>query len=1122
VLDRTGAERFARAYAAVLASAVADPTLAIDRLSAVDAAEAAQLRALSGLPAMRSRRFVSAVELILRAGAAHPDAIAVECAGRTLTYRELVARARTAAATLRDRLTRARGAGSPDGSIGGAKDLPGGIPRDTLIGLLLERSIDLPVAMIAVWMLGAAYVPLDPKYPRAVLEHAVHDSGLALLVTNLPDAAGFDGVPSCLLAEPAGATLDDIVALDPHATAYVIYTSGSTGKPKGVIVEHDQFSNFCAGMDQVVGGGRGDRWLAVTSSSFDISGLELVWTLTRGYHVIVARDARDALAAMDRRTAAPPTHLQCTPSLARMLLADEAGRRLLGDLDRLLVGGEALDRTLATRLDRVVRGSVINMYGPTETTIWSSCWAVGDGEVSLGAPIANTALYVLDAHGAEVPRGMLGELWIGGDGVARGYLRRPDLTAARFVPDPRRGDGFRMYRTGDLVRYRDDDSLEFCGRADHQIKLRGHRIELGEIDAVATAFAGVAECAAVVGTDVPDDPQLCLYWVAASAEVDPAALEAHLSRELPPHMVPSRLYQLAGLPHTPNGKIDRGALLAERPMGTPAPRAAATAGEAGAGLRALLTEVWREVLGVAEVPPDRGFFELGATSMTAVVAHRAIVARLGRELPLSALFGYPTIARLAAYLGDAAETTPVARRARRDPDDAIAIVGMACRVPGADDLAEYWRNLVAGLDTVARFSRDELRAAGIPTAALADPGYVGAKGIVPTADRFDAGFFDYSPGDAELIDPQHRVFLECAWEALEDAGLVPDRFAGRVAVFGGVGQWGERPAAAADLASYYRNILGGRSDFFATRVAHKLDLTGPAVNVQTACSTSLVAIHMARQAILRGEADAAIAGGVTLTFPIKHGYPYQPGLVVSPDGRCRPFDAGASGTVISNGAGVVVLRRVADALAGGDRIYAVLRGSAINNDGAAKVSFAAPSVRGQAEVIAAAYADAGITPDTISLVEAHGSGTALGDPIEVQALQQVFRNVGRAEPCALGSVKSNLGHLDTAAGVAGLIKAALCLRHAELVPSVHFTAPNPELRLESDLFEVVREHRPWRAPSGAPRRAGVSSFGMGGTNAHAVLEEAPAIARPATRPLATVPIVISARDERALRAQAAR
>ncbi|HEX2675881.1 MAG TPA: beta-ketoacyl synthase N-terminal-like domain-containing protein, partial [Polyangiales bacterium] len=430
----------------------------------------------------------------------------------------------------------------------------------------------------------------------------------------------------------------------------------------------------------------------------------------------------------------------------------------------------------------------------------------------------------------------------------------------------------------------------------------------------------------------------------------------------------------------------------------------------------------------------------------------------------------------------------------------IAIVGMSLRVPGARTPAEYWKNLLAGVESIRARSDEELLAAGESPDRLRHPRYVKAAAVLEEMEYFDPEFFGLSPKEGGIMDPQHRHLLECAWEALEDAGHLPDTFEGPIGVWAGCG-----------MGAYFAyNILSNREllestglfllrhtgndkDFLATRISYALNLRGPSVGVQTACSTSLVAAHYACQSLLSGECDMALAGGVTIEIPHARGYVFEEGEILSPDGHCRAFDHRSAGTVFGSGAGLVVLRRLEDALADGDRIYAVIKGSAVNNDGSGKVGYLAPSVEGQSAAVAEALAVAGVSADSIGYVECHGTGTAVGDPIEVAALTAAFRETtDKRGYCAIGSVKTNIGHLDTAAGVASLIKAALCLEHGQIPPSLNFEKPNPLIDFAATPFFVNAQLREFpEAKRGQRRRATVNSLGVGGTNAHMVLEAPP-------------------------------
>ncbi len=456
----------------------------------------------------------------------------------------------------------------------------------------------------------------------------------------------------------------------------------------------------------------------------------------------------------------------------------------------------------------------------------------------------------------------------------------------------------------------------------------------------------------------------------------------------------------------------------------------------------------------------------------------------------------------------------------------IAVIGMSCRFPGAASVSEFWQNLAGGVESISQYSDEELLRAGADPQDLGNPQYVKAGSHLEDIDLFDAGFFGINPREAESMDPQQRMFMECAWEALEDGGYDPHSYPGSIGVYAGC-------AMSTYLYRLYRNptfiglvghlqvLIGNDKDYLTTHVSYKLNLKGPSISVQTTCSTSLVAIAMACKSLQQVECDMALAGGVCVRVPPKAGYHYEPGGIYSPDGHSRVFDAEGAGVVFGSGVGAVLLRRLSDAIADRDAIYAVIRGCAINNDGALKSSYTAPSIEGQTEVIARAHAVAGTPPGTISYIEAHGTGTAVGDPIEIAALTNAFRRgTQRRGFCAVGSVKSNFGHLDHAAGVAGFIKTALALRHGMLPPSLNCQEPNPRIDFASSPFYVNRSLKRWTKGSGR-RRAGVSAFGIGGTNVHVVLEEAPGreVAKSGAAPQL---LVVSARSSAALEEAAAR
>ncbi|MBW4428175.1 MAG: SDR family NAD(P)-dependent oxidoreductase [Nostoc desertorum CM1-VF14] len=452
--------------------------------------------------------------------------------------------------------------------------------------------------------------------------------------------------------------------------------------------------------------------------------------------------------------------------------------------------------------------------------------------------------------------------------------------------------------------------------------------------------------------------------------------------------------------------------------------------------------------------------------------------------------------------------------------EGIAIIGISGRFPGARNITVFWQNLCDGVEAISQFSDEELVASGVDPSLLDNLNYIKVGAALEEIDLFDAGFFGFNPKEAEMTDPQHRLFLECAWEALENAGYDAQRCESRIGVYAGASLNNYLPFKLnidqIGSAHSFQKLIGNDKDFLSTRVSYKLNLTGPSLTIQTACSTSLVATSLACQSLLNYQCDMALAGGASIRVPQKTGYLHQEGGILSPDGHCRAFDAKAKGTIIGNGVGVVLLKRLSDAIADGDHIYAVIKGSAINNDGSGKVGYTAPSVNGQAEAIAEAIALADVEPETITYIEAHGTGTALGDPIEIAALTNVFRaETEKIGFCAIGSVKTNIGHLDAAAGVTGLIKTALALQHKLIPPSLNFEQPNAEIDFANSPFYVNTKLTKWNATS-SPRRAGVSSLGIGGTNAHVILEEAPSVIRVEKQKRESQLLVLSAKTDSAL------
>jgi len=1024
-----------------------------------------------------------------------PEAIAVSHGAARLSYLELERRSNQLAHRLRNL----------------------GVGADVLVAIAVPRSLDMAVAVLATLKAGGAYVPLDAAYPQQRLEFMLSDTRAPVLLTtsalraSLPSGDAevlcLDEIAESLASEPTERLAESST---PSDLAYVIYTSGSTGNPKGVAMSRGPLEALVEWQLRVSSVGAGARTLQFAPLSFDVHFQEMFATWLAGGELVLVDDDQ-------RLDAGRLLHLLDELSVARLFLPFIALQSLADvavlhgiyprGLVEVITAGEQLvvTQSLVRFFEQLPSCTLHNHYGPSETHVATAYTLVGAPSEwprlpPIGTPIDRATIHVLDEAMQPVAPGSEGELYLGGACVARGYLNRPELTAEKFLTDPFSEEpGARLYRTGDLARIREDGVCEFLGRLDGQVKVRGYRIELGEIEVALDSHPAVKQAVAVAREDEPGDKRLVAYVIQSEPVENLAGeLRRHLAGLVPEYMIPSAFVPLEEFPRTPSGKIDRRSL--PRPEGK-RPDVTASYVAPRSDLEQTICSLWARLIKIDRVGVHDDFFELGGNSLLAL----RTVAHLREEkmlvLPVAQLFAHPTAAQLAAYLeGGHVDTGElVTRRARggADASEPVAVVGIAGRFPGALDKDALWAVLRDGLDTTTLLEPEEVDAS-VERSVREDPAYVRRRGILEDADKFDAAFFGITPREAELMDPQQRLLLETSWAALEDAGYVPEALECPVGVFAGVHNNSyfvtrvlARPDAVESLGPFTA-MVGNEKDYTATRVAHKLNLTGPALSIHTACSTSLVAIATAVQSLRNGDCDVALAGGASLTVPQASGHLYQQGGMLSDDGHTRPFDAKARGTTFSDGVAMVALRRLSDALEAGDHVYAVIRSAALNNDGADKMSFTAPSVAGQAAVIATAHALAEIDPRSISYVEAHGTATPLGDPIEVQALTTAFRR-GTDDKgfCGIGSAKSNFGHLTAAAGVTGLVKVALALEN-ELIPgTVHFESPNPEIDFESSPFYVVREALPWPRRQEAPRRAGVSSFGVGGTNAHVILEEAP-------------------------------
>jgi len=1031
-----------------------------------------------------------------------PDAVALVFGEKSLSYSELNSLANQTARHLQ--------------SIG--------VGPEILVGVCMQRSIEMIVGMLGILKAGGAYLPLDPDYPAERLAFMVEDAQTPVLLTQSSLTETLPATQAQVLCmDSAAESLRQLnpsniqSGVKPENLAYVIYTSGSTGKPKGVAIKHQNTAAFITWSKTVFSAEELAGVAATTSICFDLSVFEIFVPLSVGGSIILLENA---LQLPDLPADANVTLLNTVPSVINELVKLNL---IPASVQVVNLAGEALKNDLVQRVyqsDTIKK--VYNLYGPTEDTTYSTFALMkkGDTEAPLiGRPIDNTQAFILDNNCRPVPIGVAGELYLGGAGLARGYLNRPEMTAERFIANPFGDDGSRLYKTGDLARFLADGNIQYLGRLDNQVKIRGFRIEIPEIEATLAKYPAIAESAVLALENSDRKEKSLVAYIVADNNLDLAELRKFLNKWLPNHMVPSSFILLDAMPLTPNGKMDRRALegMAGNSLAAESHHYVMPQTE----MEGQIAGLWKKVLHVDKVGIHDNFFEVGGHSLLLLQLQQELQTVLGKRPPMVDLFHYPTIHAFAAHLtggAKASESVAPAPLAASTTND-IAVIGMAGRFPGASDVDSYWKNLCDGVESISFFSEEELLAEGVDPALIDNPAYVKANGILDGIEFFDAAFFGFSPREAEIMDPQQRLFMECAAKAIEHAGYDADRITRPVGVFAGAGMntyYTDNLAPHRELLQSvgdYQLMVSNQNDFITTRTSYKLNLKGPSVNIQTACSTSLVAVHMACQSLLNGECDMALAGGVSVKSNQKSGYLYVDGMILSPDGHCRAFDADARGTVGGNGVGIVMLKKLDQAIADKDCIHAVIKGSAINNDGILKAGYTAPSVAGQAEVITRAMR--GIDPETVGYIETHGTGTAMGDPIEIAALTQAYQaHTGKKQFCAIGSVKTNIGHLDAAAGVAGLIKTIQALKHKSLPPSLHFEKPNPEIDFAGSPFYVNSQQAEWT--SGAtPRRAGVSSFGIGGTNAHVVLEEAPKFVSTSHESRPQV-LLLSARTESAL------
>ena len=988
-------------------------------------------------------------------------------------------------------------------------------PGDT-IGIILNRSTEMIIALLAVLKCGATFVPIDPHFPKDRVLYMLEDSKVKMILTNKEFESQYLIGAKEIIIEKIWKSLQDYSSETPSINingnflAYILYTSGSTGNPKGVQIRHSNLLNFLLSMQKSPGIQPNDKIMASTTISFDISILEIFLPLISGAQIVLIDEdiRRSAKLILDTIRKEKISIMQAGPALFKIMLYEDWKEKLP---IKLLCGGEPLPKDLAISLLKK-SNEVWNMYGPTETTVWSTIkkLSLDDELITIGKPIDNTEVYILDEELNQLADGQEGEIYIAGEGLALGYLNRLDLTAKKFIKNPFSNDATSLiYGTGDMGMILPNGEIQCFGRLDHQIKIDGVRIELGEIEQKLLLQEGVKEASVIVREDENEAKNLYAYIVPTNKWEDSIEKEykikwrEELKKTLPLSMIPHSFILLPVFPMTPNGKIDRKSFpkpIVKRPELSTLYLAPKT------DIEKKIASVWTSLLRIEQLGVDDSFFDLGGNSLLAVKVIAEFKKLHNYAISITQLYQFPTIKALASLI-EKRENTEKRRNKHKasahiaKPNEEIhkqdiAVIGMAGRFPGAGNINELWTLLKEGKEGVSFFSSEELDIS-IPEEDRNDPDYVPARGIISGIEDFDSGFFGINPRLAELMDPQQRIFLEICWEVLEESGYTDQHYSGSIGVFAGcsnesyfINNVQHHKRLIKNMGAFQVKVVNEK-DYISSRVSYALNLKGPAITIQSACSTSLLTIAQAVESLRSGHCDMALAGGVSVLSPVKSGHVYQEGSMQSADGHCRPFDSEATGTIFSDGAGIVLLKPLKAAQKDGDTIYAVVKGIGLNNDGAGKGSFTAPSSDGQSKAIKMALEDANFDPLTISYIEAHGTATPLGDPIELEGLKQAFNIENEKQFCAIGSIKSNLGHANTAAGVFSFIKTCLAIHHQQIPPSINFFKPNPHIDFEDSPFYVNTYLTNWALNEfSETRRAGVSSFGVGGTNVHITLEEA--------------------------------
>jgi len=958
-----------------------------------------------------------------------------------------------------------------------------------VICVVCDRIFEISAIYLGILRAGCVILPIDPDWPDERLDLIIKDTGCKAVITNRPprQIAGADFIDYKYAYSDKPLKSPDI---QPDTVAYILFTSGSTGTPKGVQISHNSLCSLI-GSAHTVGLIPNGKYVQAASLVFDISMFGIFLPLLNGgsFTPTITPILSDVEGYTDIIIQNGCTDMIFSTGVLNVLVS--GGNDVFKYIKRVMTGGEALNPETGIKMCELYpETTLINAYGPTETTVVSTTHIIDKTKnyktVPIGRPVPNTRVYITDSYGNLLPKGSWGELCIAGDRLSGGYLNKPELTKNAFVPLADAGEE-RVYRTGDIARWNIDGELEFKGRQDGQVKIRGVRVEIGEIENTMLSVDFIRDCA-VIKTEYSSGIAELSAFAVVSGDVTELMIKKSLEKIIPASHIPSRIMIVDKMPLNTSGKIDRQKLskMADELLRS---EKVSYISSGSSETAETIYKIFKSVLPENDIDFNSNFFDAGGNSTLTVDLFSRINDVFPDRIKITDLFRYTTVNEIASFLTGEKPESAVGCSERNNDD--IAVVGMGVRVSDYSDTDSFWADLMYGCDKIGEIPPERKKQALDMIGSDGSDVSFYEIAYLDDISLFDPSRFGISPAEAVLMDSEQKLFMMISMAALDDAGAGGDFLKHKkVGVFAG-----------ASPSSVYRDFIIQKyperveqafsvtvPSSTATRLSYLMDWKGPAAIVDTACSSSLNAVHLACRALQNGDCEYALAGGVKVSyFPVNQGVDFS---IQSKSGRAYTFDDSAEGTGMGEGGCAVLLKPLTKALADGDRIHAVIKGSAVNQDGRSSGP-AAPNPKAQTELILSAWADAGVTADSIGYIEAHGTGTKLGDPIEIDALTKAFsRQTDKKQFAAIGSVKGNFGHLDSAAGIIGLIKAILCLKNGKIPPQPFYTTPNREIDFENSPVFVPETLIDF--PAVFPKkRCGVSSFGLSGVNCHIVLEEAP-------------------------------